>query len=312
MSKQRKTVASTYLYDPLDRLAASNSIQRFYNDTRIATEIEGERKSRFFETDSHPLALQQHGSLPGTTLLATDQQASVLNGVSPKGALHAQAYSPFGHHPIGTSLNGAGFNGERPEPVTGHYLLGQGYRAFNPVLMRFNSPDSWSPFGDGGINAYAYCDNDPLNKVDPTGHIPNIFKRLKKIFRVKATPKKPIGDFGKITIEPDIPAQILSYLPGNDLANLARTSSSMHELVKASTPTLKKLQDGNLPIEKDMAIRNGTALGVLPSVILNDSRKQIALLQAQTAEFYAQIPGVNQQGRRANGRRVAVYIRSAD
>jgi len=53
MSKQRKTVASTYLYDPLDRLAASNSIQRFYNDTRIATEIEGERKSRFFETDSH-------------------------------------------------------------------------------------------------------------------------------------------------------------------------------------------------------------------------------------------------------------------
>ncbi|MGP5570349.1 RHS repeat-associated core domain-containing protein, partial [Pseudomonas helleri] len=63
-----------------------------------------------------------------------------------------------------------------------HYLLGQGYREFNPVLMRFNSPDSWSPFGDGGINAYAYCDNDPLNKVDPTGHIPNIWKGLKNIF----------------------------------------------------------------------------------------------------------------------------------
>ena len=182
MSKQRKTVASTYLYDPLDRLAASNSIQRFYNDTRITTEIEGERKSRFFETDSQPLALQQHGSLPGTTLLATDQQTSVLNGVSPEGALHAQAYSPFGHHPIGTSLNGAGFNGERPEPLTGHYLLGQGYRAFNPVLMRFNSPDSWSPFGEGGINAYAYCDNDPANKVDPTGHIPNLWKGLKNLF----------------------------------------------------------------------------------------------------------------------------------
>ena len=182
MSKQRKTVASTYLYDPLDRLAASNSIQRFYNDTRIATEIEGERKSRFFETDSQPLALHQHGNLPGTTLLATDQQTSVLNGVSPEGTLHAQAYSPFGHHPIGTSLNGAGFNGERPEPLTGHYLLGQGYRAFNPVLMRFNSPDSWSPFGDGGINAYAYCDNDPLNKVDPTGHIPNFFKGFRNMF----------------------------------------------------------------------------------------------------------------------------------
>ena len=190
MSKQRKTVASTYLYDPLDRLATSNSIQRFYNDTRIATEIEGERKSRLFETDSQPLALQQHGSLPGTTLLATDQQTSVLNGVSPEGALHAQAYSPFGHHPIGTSLNGAGFNGERPEPVTGHYLLGQGYRAFNPVLMRFNSPDSWSPFGEGGINAYAYCDNDPLNKVDPTGHIPAFIKSLLRPLKLIKSAKK--------------------------------------------------------------------------------------------------------------------------
>ena len=190
MSKQRKTVASTYLYDPLDRLAASNTIQRFYNDTRIATEVEGERKSRFFETDSQPLALQQHGSLPGTTLLATDQQTSVLNGVSPAGALQAQAYSPFGHHPIGTSLNGAGFNGERPEPLTGHYLLGQGYRAFNPVLMRFNSPDSWSPFGEGGINAYAYCDNDPLNKVDPTGHIPAFIKSLLRPLKLIKSAKK--------------------------------------------------------------------------------------------------------------------------
>ncbi|MFJ2332429.1 RHS repeat-associated core domain-containing protein [Pseudomonas helleri] len=190
MSKQRKTVASTYLYDPLDRLATSNSIQRFYNDTRIATEVEGDRKSRFFETDSQPLALQQHGSLPGTTLLATDQQTSVLNGVSPEGALHAQAYSPFGHHPIGASLNGAGFNGERPEPLTGHYLLGQGYRAFNPVLMRFNSPDSWSPFGEGGINAYAYCDNDPLNKVDPTGHIPAFIKYLLRPLKLIKSSKK--------------------------------------------------------------------------------------------------------------------------
>ena len=204
MSKQRKTVASTYLYDPLDRLATSNSIQRFYNDTRIATEIEGERKSRFFETDSQPLALQQHGSLPGTTLLATDQQTSVLNGVSPEGALHAQAYSPFGHHPIGASLNGAGFNGERPEPLTGHYLLGQGYRAFNPVLMRFNSPDSWSPFGEGGINAYAYCDNDPLNKVDPTGHLPSLVKNILRSMHLispSATSKKTIKLLSQSTKE---------------------------------------------------------------------------------------------------------------
>ncbi len=54
--------------------------------------------------------------------------------------------------------------------MTGYYLLGNGYRAFNPVLMRFNSPDSLSPFGKGGLNAYAYCAGDPVNRVDPTGH----------------------------------------------------------------------------------------------------------------------------------------------
>ncbi|MCU1753871.1 RHS repeat-associated core domain-containing protein [Pseudomonas helleri] len=63
-----------------------------------------------------------------------------------------------------------GFNGERRAPVTGHYLLGQGYRAYNPVLMRFNSPDTLSPFNKGGINSYAYCLGDPVNLIDTDGH----------------------------------------------------------------------------------------------------------------------------------------------
>ncbi|MFP3518610.1 RHS repeat-associated core domain-containing protein [Pseudomonas sp. SIMBA_077] len=185
MSTRCNSDPSVYQYDPLDRLAASNSLHRFYNNTRIATEIEGTLKSCFFETHSYPLAVQQQGVAHGTTLLATDQHASVLNGVSPEGYQQMRAYLPFGYHTIGAALAGWGFNGERPEPITGHYLLAQGYRAFNPVLMRFNSPDSWSPFGKGGINMYAYC-TDPINNSDPSGHW---VKRFLRSINVMAPPE---------------------------------------------------------------------------------------------------------------------------
>ena len=63
------------------------------------------------------------------------------------------------------------FSGQRKESATGHYLLGNGYRAFNPALMRFHSPDSLSPMGAGGLNCYAYCGGDPVNNTDPSGHM---------------------------------------------------------------------------------------------------------------------------------------------
>ncbi|MCF6452199.1 RHS repeat-associated core domain-containing protein [Vibrio sp. MMG022] len=63
-----------------------------------------------------------------------------------------------------------GYTGERRDPVTGCYHLGNGYRMYNPRIMRFHSADSVSPFGRGGINSYAYCLGDPVNRTDPSGH----------------------------------------------------------------------------------------------------------------------------------------------
>lgn len=54
--------------------------------------------------------------------------------------------------------------------------------------MRFNSPDSWSPFGEGGLNYYAYCMGDPVNRTDPTGHTPQFLKPLLRSLRIMKKP----------------------------------------------------------------------------------------------------------------------------
>lgn len=181
MSTPHKTTTA-YLYDPLDRLVNTHLSQRFYNGTRIATEIQGERTICFFEHKGMPLAELHQGE--ANALLATDQQTSVLHAVSPA-LSQSHSYGPYGYRPTTNGLlNLLGFNGEHPEAITGHYLLGQGYRAFNLILMRFNSPDNLSPFDEGGINSYAYCSGDPINKTDPSGHI---WKFLLKLLRRRAT-----------------------------------------------------------------------------------------------------------------------------
>ncbi|WP_081009855.1 RHS repeat-associated core domain-containing protein [Pseudomonas asplenii] len=167
---------SQYAYDPLDRLTACSPAnlephRRFYCKKRLATEIQGAIAHSIFQADDWRLAQQRRqGAGRETNLLAMDSQGSVLQALD--GAQRqAMTYSPYGGQTPTSGLSSVlGFNGERPDPVTGHYLLGNGYRAFNPVLMRFNSPDSLSPFGKGGINVYAYCGLNPVGNIDPTGH----------------------------------------------------------------------------------------------------------------------------------------------
>ena len=167
-----------YSYDPLDRLVSyaseeSPPVQRFYCEKRLATEAEGVIFHCFIRGDNQLVAQQRRvDKVVDAALLVTDLSGSVCQ-VKSAAQQHSIVYTPYGHRPIeNIQISLLGFNGERCDPLTGHYLLGNGYRAFNPILMRFNSPDSMSPFDEGGINTYAFNSGDPLNWVDPSGHIP--------------------------------------------------------------------------------------------------------------------------------------------
>ncbi|WP_244215023.1 RHS repeat-associated core domain-containing protein [Pseudomonas sichuanensis] len=117
-------------------------------------------------TDRTPLA-----TLPVIHLLAIDELHSPLMAVSASGK-QTKAYLPYGFSPALQATGGRmGFNGQYAEPMTGHYLLGNGHRAYNPSLMCFLSSDRFSPFDGGGLNTYSYCQRDPINHSDPSGRM---------------------------------------------------------------------------------------------------------------------------------------------
>src|SRR5471030_1833334 len=105
-------------------------------------------------------------------LFITDTAGSVA-GEQTSGEVRQASYGAYGTRGEGELETVLGFNGEVREEGPGWYLLGNGYRVYNPVLMRFHSPDSESPLGDGGLNRYVYGLGDPVNIHDPSGNVPS-------------------------------------------------------------------------------------------------------------------------------------------
>lgn len=103
-----------------------------------------------------------------SALLAADIADSVIR-VNTQAQTESVTYNVYGLHSHSeVPPQRPAFNGHLL--VSHLYSLGNGYRAYNSVLMRFQSPDSLSPFTVGGLNWYAYCTGDPINYADPSGH----------------------------------------------------------------------------------------------------------------------------------------------
>lgn len=140
------------------------SITRFfYKLNWLSSVCSGGECCNWLDFEALRLVQLRSGKLGDSLLLATFRDATLAHDVVPI------AYSAYG---VGSNNSGAsliGFKGERQDFITRCYLLGNGLRAFCPFMMRFISPDSLSPFAQGGVNSYAFCENDPVNFSDKSG-----------------------------------------------------------------------------------------------------------------------------------------------
>jgi RHS repeat-associated protein len=143
----------------------NNKSFRFYQGLHHTLRITGDRHQVIFRNEHQPLALIVEQV---SILLASDKQDTVHTTAD----RHCQSsYSPYGYGSPARVDSALAYNGEWWEQPIDGYLLGNGYRAYSPILMRFQSPDSLSPFGEGGLNGYGYCKGEPINNSDPSGHM---------------------------------------------------------------------------------------------------------------------------------------------
>ncbi|WP_259640298.1 RHS repeat-associated core domain-containing protein [Pseudomonas syringae group genomosp. 3] len=166
---------SQYRYDGHDHLLATqdgtdSEVLRFYQGQQLSNSVQDDQRTHYLHLEEQPLGQQVVGDPEKTLLLLTDANQSVL-GECQQDQLRTAVYSAYGERYSDDALRStAGFNGEVRETANGWYLLGNGYRAYNPSLMRFHSPDFLSPFAEGGVNPYTYCLGNPIALRDPTGH----------------------------------------------------------------------------------------------------------------------------------------------
>ncbi|MBA1187464.1 hypothetical protein G7Z99_00175 [Pseudomonas entomophila] len=178
-SQDDQHVLARYRYDGHDHLLGvrhgnAAEVQRRYQGYRLSATLEDGMLNQYLYDGETALAMQTEGQPNDSRLLLTDAANSVLGEYAADG-LHTSSYSVYGERAKDEQLRSLlAFNGEACEPAfdqqpAGWYLLGRGYRAYNPGLMRFHSPDSLAP-EVSGINPYVYVLGNPVNWQDPTGH----------------------------------------------------------------------------------------------------------------------------------------------
>lgn len=190
----------TYTYDQFGRLSSSSSgglygydadgrlmtqtpagaqpLQFLYSQDALTGQKQGGTSVSFYRDGNaaHGRTVRT-GATARSDVYGLDVSNSVIGRTGEDGRTTGVMYTPYGESELNIGARpddlaaqpAIAFNGQHLDVLANLYHLGKGRRAYSPELMVFLTPDPLSPFGDGGLNAYAYCSGDPINMVDPSG-----------------------------------------------------------------------------------------------------------------------------------------------
>ncbi|MGN0855106.1 MAG: RHS repeat domain-containing protein, partial [Kiritimatiellia bacterium] len=160
--------------------------------------------------------------------------AEILGYVDESGQMVASyAYGPFGESAVAAGPMADRFSfrfmTKRWDSSLGLYDFGE--RWYSVALRRWINRD---PLGeDGGVNLYAFCDNDPVNTIDPNGCIPldTIWDLANVVYDIC------VGD--EVALAADTAALFVPYVPAgaSKFVKAARLSK-----VEKICPGVKKLE----------------------------------------------------------------------
>ena len=170
-----------YLYDAngvrrLKRLPSGEEVRYVTDGSRILSESRGGKRIDYVYGKDGLIGFYYDGE---PFLYERGVQGDVLRVYDRSGEVAAEyAYDAYGNCEVLAdvggiaSLNPFRYRGYYYDAETGLYYLNARY--YDPRLGRFISPDSLSyldPSAAAGMNLYAYCQCDPVNYSDGSGHL---------------------------------------------------------------------------------------------------------------------------------------------
>jgi RHS repeat-associated protein len=181
--------------------------------------------------------------------LVPDIQGSVIASLdSSSGALGKIGYLPYGKS--ASAPGSFGYTAQRIDPETNGLYY---YRArhYSPTLGRFLQTD---PIGySGGVNLYAYVNDDPLNLIDPFGFAADSPLRNLATSAYNAVLAQPVKDTTQFAIDLqraplDTLSRLLNSFPqtrveGEFVAGVAAGVSVLQNFARGAASEARVLQD---------------------------------------------------------------------